>query len=165
MSGVDISDRKVNQRWFAVFQEIVTAGEISVLGPTAFCVYCVIKSRAHRETGRARIFLADIARLIGRKDDAVIRALKVLKQHGYVDFESSPRKGNLYQVMEVLPVRAGGSNEVAGFLKYPGRPDGMQEMRDAINAFVATGVLPPGVIFKHRRIVIEESIEVIRSEV
>ena len=82
MSVADISDRRVNQRWFAVFQEIVTAGEIGVLGPTAFCVYCVIKSRAHRETGRARIFLADIARLIGRKDDAVIRALKVLKQHG-----------------------------------------------------------------------------------
>lgn len=95
-------DMKFDPYWFHVFKSMVD-NDLRTLGPYAFAVYCVIKSHCSLKSGLAEPGIETIAEKAGISTRQVMRELKTLQDHGYVQ-KIRVRKHNGYRLQERLSV-------------------------------------------------------------
>lgn len=89
--------------WFHLFRSMIESGDAKSLGPHAFTVYCVIKSHTNFNTGEAFPSVKTIVDKSGISKMTVLRALKSLADHGYIQVEKKGRK-NVYRLREKVTI-------------------------------------------------------------
>lgn len=136
-SGVEPSngDMKFDPHWFHVFKSMVD-NDLSTLGPYAFAVYCVIKSHCRLETGLAEPGIETIAKKAGISARQVMRELKTLQEHGYVQ-KIRVRKHNGYHLQERLSV-FDPQGEKRAVVKLEYQPAKIQELVKGLKEMLRT---------------------------
>lgn len=161
------TDPSVNNTWFRMWYEMIFSGGIGRIGVTAFAVYCVIKAHVQKNTNVAKISFAAIGQSIGRKEDAVIRAVKILCEHGYISVCRRRGARNAFSVIEKLTVRNNDTKEIIGELTWAYQPFKDRLVDGAIKQFCDTGIPDGKVTFARRirmQIDLEEVVQVTHSE-
>lgn len=129
---------EVRHLWFHVVRGMVTDGEIKKVGAVAFCVYLVLKAHTDLTSGAARPSIPLIADLIGVSEDTVLRAQKVLVEHGLLRIEKRGRS-NVYSVVEKIQMvnpdgeHWGTAERPYASLKYKGFVEELQRLAKSGN--------------------------------
>lgn len=118
-------EMKFDPYWFHIFKSMVD-NDLRTLGPFAFAVYCVIKSHCSLRTGLAEPGIETIAQKVGISARQVMRELKTLQEHGYVQ-KIRVRKHNGYRLQERISA-FGPRGERKAILKLEYQPAKIQEL-------------------------------------
>jgi len=117
-----------------VFRYMVENGSIAKMSGSALKVYVVVKILSGFENGKTTASLDDIASQAGLSKSQVQRAVKELKDLGYLFSERFGRK-NTYQIIEKIPsVHKSGSPDAIAEIPYRrmGMHDLVQQIRSEV---------------------------------
>ena len=128
----------VDVGWFHVMRSAVHAGRIAEIGPTAWAIYCVIKSHADKDSGTAYPTHKRIAELVGVSDKTVQRIIPELVAAGMIT-KSKERRNDRYQVLESLPLTDRQTGQSRGAAVVPYRAAALQSLLRDLQEYAASG--------------------------
>jgi DNA-binding transcriptional ArsR family regulator len=94
---------KAETTWFHIFRDMVESGDVAKMGPHAVTTYLVIKAHTNFATGQSFPGVDTIAAKAGMSTRQVLRELKVLEDHGYLNKRKEGRN-NHYTLREKVQV-------------------------------------------------------------
>lgn len=94
---------KAETTWFHVFKDMIDSGDMAKIDGSAIKVYLVIKSHTNFATGRAFPGIDTICKDTGLSESQVMRCIKMLEQHGYIEKTKTGRR-NLYTLKEKVSI-------------------------------------------------------------
>lgn len=124
--------------WFHVFKSMLDSGDIAKMGPYATTVYLAIKAHTNWTTGKSWPGIETIMQCTGISRIQVIRSLKILEEHNYLDKEKSGRK-NVYFLREKIPVYEVNSTIPVAEASWGYLPSKVQEAVAELKKFTVTG--------------------------
>lgn len=132
-------DRKADVSFTHLFNAMFSSGEARQMGPTAFMVFCCIKSFTNLNRGNAFPGQKMIAELTGRSVDTVKRSIDELIDMGYIQVHRNGSH-NEYQINERIAItnREGRVVEEAWF-KYV--PTAVNEVQRQVKEYIDRGSL------------------------
>lgn len=82
--------------YFVVPCDMINSGLLSKIGPDAFTVWCVLKSRANFSTGKSWPGIRELARTCKLSPASVLKAIKMLEEHHLLRVERARRSNNYF---------------------------------------------------------------------
>jgi DNA-binding transcriptional MocR family regulator len=95
---------KAETTWFHIFRDMIESGDVAKMGPSAFCVYAIVKAHTNFSTGRAFPAIETIVEKSGISKRQIVRDLQTLEEHGYIVKTKSGRS-NVYTLREKVGIK------------------------------------------------------------
>jgi DNA-binding transcriptional regulator YhcF (GntR family) len=126
-------NKLLDTSWFATFRAMFAQGTVAKIGAVAYCVYSCIKSHADFHDGLSIPSQKEIARETGLSERAVQKSLKILEEHGLIEW-SKEWKHNVYRLKERMLVE-----DKRAIISWTYLPAALRQARQEIHKFLMTG--------------------------
>lgn len=128
----------LDSRFFVLLSSLVTSHQLAVIKPTGLAVLCVLRTFANHRTGDSSVSITAMQGYTGLSRNTVIKALRVLEEHGLVSRSEVSGRRTVYRITDKVLVKDAEANEV-GELLVPYKPQRTGQLIEEMRNFMKSG--------------------------